>query len=86
MVVPRLYFVPESELTDDGTETGSMVTFKDLLYNMEPMMEDIPFQWAQSLYLITRLASESCVCVCMYVCMYVCVCVCMYVCMYVRPY
>ena len=61
MIVPRLYYVPESELMDDGgTAAGSMVTFRDCMYNaMEPMMEDVPFQWAQSLFIITRLASKS---------------------------
>ena len=58
MVVPRLYFVPESELTDDGTGTGSMVTFKDLLYNMEPMMEDIPFQCMGTISLSHHKASQ----------------------------
>ena len=58
LVVPRLYFVPESELDEGGTAAGSMVTFRDVMYTtMEPMMEDVPFQWAQALYLITRLTS-----------------------------
>ena len=60
MIVPRLYFVPESELNDDLGTVASMVTFRDLMCNsMEPMLEAIPFQWAQSLYLIARLASKS---------------------------
>lgn len=57
-IVPRLYYVPESELTDDlGAAVGSMVTLRDINYQMEPMIEEIPFLWAQALYLIAKLTS-----------------------------
>lgn len=59
-LVPRLYYVPKSELAEDGE---SVATARDLSFSMEPMLEAIPFQWAQALYLTTKLAS-------MYVCMY----------------
>ena len=57
-VVPRLYYIPESEFTDDITTVGSLVTLKDVSYRFEPMTEEVPFQWAQALYLITRLTSN----------------------------
>ena len=58
-MVPRLYFVPESELVDDGVSAMSVATFKESVLSMEPMMEEIPFLWAQSLHLITGLTSKS---------------------------
>ena len=57
-VVPRLYFIPESEFSDDMATVGSLVTLKDLVYRFEPMTEEVPFQWAQALYLVTRLTSK----------------------------
>ena len=57
-IVPRLYYIPESEFTDDITTVGSMVTLKDVSYRFEPMVEVVPFQWAQALYLITRMTSN----------------------------
>ena len=64
-MVPRLYYVPEGELVEDIAASGSFLTLKDVpMYKMEALVEEIPFQWAQSLYLITRLTSMSCdVCV-----------------------
>lgn len=59
-VVPRLYFIPESEFSDDLATVGSLVTLKDLIYKFEPMTEEVPFQWAQALHLITRLTSKCC--------------------------
>ena len=38
---------------------GSMVTLRDVNYQMEPMREEIPFQWAQALFLIARLTSMN---------------------------
>ena len=58
-IVPRLYYIPESEFNDDLTTAGSMVTVRDL-YRLDPMVEEVPFQWAQALYIITRLTSMSC--------------------------
>ena len=57
-IVPRLYLVPESELGDECTTQGSLVTLKDLNYRMEPLVEDIPFQWAQAVFYITKLLSR----------------------------
>ena len=54
-MVPRLYFVPESELVDDGVSAMSVATFKESMLSME----QIPFLWAQSLHLITGLTSKS---------------------------
>lgn len=56
MVVPRLYYVCESELSDEVPTVGSTVTVREL--KMEPMNEGIPFLWAQALYLIARLTRE----------------------------
>ncbi len=56
MVVPRLYYVCESELSDEVPTVGSAVTVREL--KMEPMNEGIPFLWAQALYLIARLTRE----------------------------
>lgn len=56
MIVPRLYYVVESELNDDLTTVGSMVTFRE--FKMDPLNEEVPFLWAQSLYLIARLTSK----------------------------
>lgn len=42
------------------TTVGSVVTLRDLSYKFEAMIEEIPFQWAQALFLITRLASKCC--------------------------
>ena len=53
--MPRLYFVCESELSDETTMAGSTVTKE---FKMEPLEEDIPFLWAQALYLIARLTCE----------------------------
>ena len=58
MIVPRLYYVCESEFCDDGTTVGSGATLKDLKYKMEPLVEDVPFLWAQALYLIARITSK----------------------------
>ncbi len=57
MIVPRLYYVPESELMDDagGVSASSFLTLKDLSYKMKPMFEDVPFQWAQALYFTAGL-------------------------------
>lgn len=56
--MPKLYFVSESELADDTGTLGSVATIRDLRHKMEPLVEDMPFLWAQSLYLIARLTSE----------------------------
>ncbi len=56
MVVPRLYYVCESELSDEVVTVGSVVTVKEL--KMEPMNEGVPFLWAQALYLVARLTRE----------------------------
>lgn len=58
--MPRLYYIPESEFNDDLTTAGSLVTLKDLSYKFDPMIEEVPFQWAQALHLITRLTSKYC--------------------------
>ncbi len=55
-IVPRLYYVCESELSDEVTIVGSIAATKQ--FKMEPMNEDIPFLWAQALYLIARLTRE----------------------------
>ena len=57
--MPRLYYVPESEFNDDLTTAGSLVTLKDLSYRFDSMIEEVPFQWAQALHLVTRLTSKS---------------------------
>lgn len=57
-IVPRLYYIPESEFNDDLTTAGSLVTLKDLSYKFDAMIEEVPFQWAQALHLITRLTSK----------------------------
>lgn len=59
MIVPRLYYVPESELSDDagGASASSFTTLKDLSYKMKPMIEKVPFQWAQALYFTAGLMS-----------------------------
>lgn len=56
--MPRLYYVPESEFNDDLTTAGSLVTLKDLSYKFDSMIEEVPFQWAQALHLVTRLTSK----------------------------
>ena len=33
---------------------------KDLGYKFEPMIEEVPYQWAQALHLVTRLTSKYC--------------------------
>ncbi len=59
VIAPRLYYVPESELSDDpgAASASSFTTLKDLFYKMKPMVEDIPFQWAQALFCIAGLMS-----------------------------
>ena len=57
-IVPRLYYIPESEFSDDIATMGSLVTMRDLSYKFEPMIEEVPFQWAQALHLITKLTSK----------------------------
>ena len=59
-IVPRLYYIPESEFNDDLTTAGSVVTLKDLGYKFDPLIEEVPFQWAQALHLVTRLTSKCC--------------------------
>ena len=59
-LVPRLYYIPESEFNDDLTTAGSVVTIRDYVYRFEPMIEEVPFQWAQALYLVTKLTSKCC--------------------------
>ena len=59
-IVPRLYFVPECEFTDEALLSGSVATMKDSLnLPMEPLMEEVPFQWSQALYFTTRLTSKA---------------------------
>ncbi len=55
-IVPRLYYVCESELSNEVTTVGSSAVAKQL--KMEPMKEDVPFLWAQALYLIARLTRK----------------------------
>lgn len=56
MIVPQVYFVPESELSDDvGTSAGSMVTLRDMTYTLEVRHEPMPFLWAQSLFYSAKL-------------------------------
>ena len=57
-IVPRLYYIPESEFNDDITTAGSVVTIRDYVYKFEAMTEEVPFQWAQALYLVTKLTSK----------------------------
>ena len=57
MIVCRLFYVPEWELTDDlATTVGSLLTLKDLSYRMDPLIEEVPFMMAQAIYFITKLA------------------------------
>ena len=58
--MPRLYYIPESEFNDDLTTAGSVVTLKDLGYKFDSLIEEVPFQWAQALHLVTRLTSKCC--------------------------
>lgn len=59
MIVPQLYYVPESELTDEaGTSMGSMTTARDMSYRMEVRRDSIPFLWAQSLLYTAKLLRE----------------------------
>ena len=58
--MPRLYYIPESEFNDDLTTAGSLVTLKDISYKFDSMIEEVPFQWAQALHIITRLTSKYC--------------------------
>ena len=58
--MPRLYFVPDSEITEDSGTQGSVVTLRDCNdYRLEPMSEEVPFQWAQALHFICRMARKS---------------------------
>ena len=71
VIASRLFYVPESELTDEvATTVGSLLTLKDLSYRMEPLIEKVPFMMAQAIYFMTKLArmpsqmfllSQSCV-------------------------
>ena len=59
MIVPQLYYVPESELSDEvGTSMGSMATFRDMTYTLEVRRDSIPFLWAQSLFYTAKLLRE----------------------------
>ena len=54
-IVPRLYFVPETELLDEPMMTGSVR--ESISHSMDPMKEKVPFQMAQALYLTTKITS-----------------------------
>ena len=59
VIVPQLYFVPESELSDEvGTSMGSMATIRDMTYQLEARRDPIPFLWAQSLFYTAKLLRE----------------------------
>ena len=59
MIVPQLYYVPESELSDEaGTSAGSIATARDMTYRMEVRRDTIPFLWAQSLFYTAKLLRE----------------------------
>ena len=56
VIVPQLYYVPESELSDEvGTSTGSVTTLR---YKLEVRREPTPFVWAQSLFYSAKLLRE----------------------------
>lgn len=56
MIVPRLYYVPESELSDElGTSMGSITTLRDMTYRLEVKREFMPFLWAQSMFYSAKL-------------------------------
>jgi phosphorylase kinase alpha/beta subunit len=60
VIVPQLYFVPESELSDEiGTSAGSMVTLRDITYKLEVRPEPMPFLWAQSLFYSAKLLRDG---------------------------
>ena len=60
MIVPQLYYVPESELLDEGTASiGSVATARDMSYTLEVRRDPIPFLWAQSLFYTAKLLRES---------------------------
>ena len=59
MIVPQLYYVPESELSDEvGTSAGSMATVRDMSYKLEVRREPMPFLWAQSVFYSAKLLRE----------------------------
>ena len=59
VIVPKVYFVPDSELSDEtGTSTtGSGVTVRDS-YTLEVGHEPMPFLWAQSMFYSAKLLRE----------------------------
>jgi phosphorylase kinase alpha/beta subunit len=60
MIVPQLYYVPESELSNEaGTSAGSIATARDVTYRMEVRRDPIPFLWAQSLFYTAKLLRDG---------------------------
>jgi phosphorylase kinase alpha/beta subunit len=60
VIVPQLYYVPESELTDEvGTSMGSVATPRDMTYLLEVRREPMPFLWAQALFFSAKLLRDG---------------------------